>query len=87
MTLGRVRVELKNDKGEHTHATLHSKDAVLEEVAKIIPGLENRKARIAHFEQLRRDYEERRKIGPGKAAKKKEKKEKAKAAKRKGGHA
>jgi hypothetical protein len=79
-------VELKNPKGEYVHPTLHSKDTVLEEVAKIIPVLESRKARIAHFEQMRREHEERQKIGPGKAAKKKEK-EKAKAAKKKGGNA
>jgi hypothetical protein len=85
---GRVRVELKNPEGKPLHSSLHTKEQLLTAIVKIIPGLEGRRVRLAQIEAYRQQmmaaHAARTAVGPGKAVKKKDKKEKDKGGAKKG---
>jgi hypothetical protein len=71
-TPGRVHVRLKDEAGRPVHATIHTKQQLLAEVARLVPTLEGRKLRMAHVQAYRKQAEEMRAKGPraGKMSKK-----------------
>jgi len=73
---GRVHVQLKTDLGTPVHKTIHTKTQLLEEIAKLIPGLEGRQKRLEAAEKMKQRMVEVQKRGPraGKLSKKEQKK-------------
>lgn len=69
---GRVHVQLKNETGQPLLETIPNKIRLLEEVAKLIPGLEGRQKRLEAAEKMKQRMDEVQKKGPraGKLSKK-----------------
>jgi hypothetical protein len=76
-SVGRVQVRLKLPDGTLANPEVPNKTKLMEEVARLIPTLEGRKARIAQAEVMRKRIEEVRAKGPraGKLSKKDAKKQ------------
>lgn len=51
---GQLRVQLKDKEGNPLRAHVPTKEVLLEEIAKLIPSLEGRKARMAQFAAMKK---------------------------------